>query len=96
VFAILYSGGVEVSVTQLRANLATWLDEVQHGLEITVTDHGRPVARLVPVAAAALIKDLTDRGVLGLPETTVRKRAAGRERVKIVGQIGDISRDEWR
>ena len=44
----LYSEAMDVSVTELRAHLATWLDEVQEGDEITITDHGRPVARLVP------------------------------------------------
>jgi prevent-host-death family protein len=87
---------MEVSVTELRANLATWLGEVRDGGEITVTDHGNPVARIVPVGSSALIKDLTDRGILGLPESTARTRATGRPRVKIVGRIADIPRDEWR
>ncbi len=93
---LLYSNGMDVSITELRANLASWLDEVQDGAEVTVTDRGKPIARIVPAGTAALIKDLTDRGILSPPASTVRTKATGRPRVAIRGEIADLPRDEWR
>ena len=92
----LYSTSVDVSITELRANLATWLAHAQQGVEITVTDRGVPVARIMPVGSSALVKDLTDRGVLGLPAPGPRRRATGRRRVAMVGTIDDVPRNEWR
>jgi prevent-host-death family protein len=37
-----------VGVTQLKARLSEYLARVKAGEEVVVTDHGRPVAKLVP------------------------------------------------
>ena len=37
------------TVTDLKARLSAWLDTVRAGNEVVVTDHGHPVARLVPI-----------------------------------------------
>lgn len=85
-----------MSVTELRANLATWLDRVQQGAEVTVTDRGAPIARLVPAGTSQLIHDLAERGVLGRPLRSARTKATGRPRVTMIGEVADIPRDEWR
>jgi prevent-host-death family protein len=36
-------------VREARQNLSALLDEVKKGREIVITEHGRPVAKLVPV-----------------------------------------------
>ena len=38
-----------VGVRELRQNLSRYLDAVKAGEDLVVTEHGRPVARLVPV-----------------------------------------------
>ena len=38
------------SVSVLKARLSEYLDKVKNGAEVFITDHGRPVARLVPLA----------------------------------------------
>lgn len=38
-----------IGVAELKDNLSRHLREVEGGQEIEVTDHGRPVARIVPV-----------------------------------------------
>ncbi len=43
----------EVGVRELRNGLSRWLALVQAGEEVTVTDRGRPVARIVPAATPA-------------------------------------------
>jgi prevent-host-death family protein len=40
-----------VGVRELRQNLSKYLDRVKAGEDLIVTEHGREVARLVPVAA---------------------------------------------
>lgn len=37
-----------VNVTELRQHLPTYLKLVQAGQEFSITQHGRPVARIVP------------------------------------------------
>jgi prevent-host-death family protein len=37
-----------VGVRELRQNLSVYLDRVKEGESLEVTEHGRPVARLVP------------------------------------------------
>jgi prevent-host-death family protein len=41
-----------VGVRELRQNLSRYLDRVKRGEGLTVTEHGRVVARLVPARAA--------------------------------------------
>lgn len=43
------SSGPWVGIKDLRDGLSRYLDRVRNGGTITVTDHGRPVARIVPV-----------------------------------------------
>jgi len=44
-------GKVHVGVRELRQNLSVYLDRVKAGESLTVTEHGRVVARLVPASA---------------------------------------------
>lgn len=39
------------SISEAKATLSALLDRVRAGEEVTITDRGRPVARLVPVSA---------------------------------------------
>jgi prevent-host-death family protein len=41
---------MKAGVAELKARLSRYLDRVKAGEEVLVTDHGRPVARIVPVA----------------------------------------------
>jgi|tagenome__1003787_1003787.scaffolds.fasta_scaffold18905549_1 prevent-host-death family protein len=41
----------KVGVRELRQNLSRYLDRVRAGESLTVTEHGRVVARLVPAGA---------------------------------------------
>lgn len=41
---------VEVSVSELRQDIAAWLDRVRAGEELSVTVRGEVVARVVPVS----------------------------------------------
>lgn len=58
-----------VNITELRQHLPEYLRQVQGGAEIVVTQHGRPVARIVPnrepdVREAALRRLAALRGTM--------------------------------
>ena len=55
---------VEVGVRELRASLSSWLDRVQAGDEVIVTDRGKPVARLAPITARGRREQLIAEGRL--------------------------------
>jgi prevent-host-death family protein len=40
---------MEIGIRELRDGLSRHLDVVREGGTITVTDHGKPIARIVPV-----------------------------------------------
>jgi prevent-host-death family protein len=44
-----YNGSVEVGIRELRAGLSRFVKRVEAGDEIVITDHGKPVARIVPI-----------------------------------------------
>jgi len=56
---------VKVGVRELRENLASWLDRVQAGDEVIVTERGRPVALDARMDEYALARLLHDREPLG-------------------------------
>lgn len=43
---------------ELKASLSRYLDEVREGAEVVVTDHGHPVARLVPIQGQTAMERL--------------------------------------
>ncbi len=58
-----------VGVAELKAALSSYLARVREGETVTVTDHGRPVARLVPIppseeSADERLQALERRGLL--------------------------------
>jgi len=57
-----------IGVRQLQQNAAAALKRVRHGEQIEVTDRGRPVAMLVPVAARNVLDALEAAGRLARAE----------------------------
>lgn len=54
-----------VGVAQLKARLSEYLARVRAGDEIVVTDHGRPVARIVPAGGSDdSLADLERQGLV--------------------------------
>ncbi len=54
---------VSVGVRELRGNLREFLDRVQAGEEVIVTEHGKPVARIVPPQGSRL-DELIAQGIV--------------------------------
>ena len=55
---------VKVGVRELRAGLSGWLDRVQAGDEVVVTERGKPVARLVPMQHRSRLQELIEQGTV--------------------------------
>lgn len=91
----LATSRAEVGVRDLKNNLSRYLDRVQHGEEIIVTAHGRPVARLSAVdhpndRLAALIAS----GAVRPPRSRQRQRPA--RRIKPKGSVSDLVAEQRR
>ena len=65
----------EVGVYEAKTRLTALLDRVEHGEQFTITRHGKPIARLIPVTltsreqrrqAIASIKELRKGQTLGV------------------------------
>lgn len=53
---------MDVGIRDLRDNLSRHLAEVRSGHTVTVTDHGQPVARIVPVGRPTRLEQLRAEG----------------------------------
>jgi prevent-host-death family protein len=74
-----------VGVAKLKASLSAYLAQVKSGRELIVTEHGRPIARLVPIRAEhadeeAHLADLERRGILRRGRGNLLEELAGMER----------------
>ena len=58
---------VTIGVRELRQNASRYLRKVEQGEIFEVTDHGRPVARLVPIKAKDRLEELISQGRLVPP-----------------------------
>jgi prevent-host-death family protein len=86
----MYSYRMDVGITTLRADLATWIDRARQGEEIVVTERGVPVARLVGVGSAPLLDELTRRGVINPPLDASRRSARSVRRVPSSESVSDL------
>jgi len=68
----------EAGIRDLRDHLSRYLERVQAGEELTVTDRGRPVARLVPVDSANTFDRLVAEGLVVPAATRGRSRPTTR------------------
>jgi len=90
----MYNCHVEVTVSALRAELASWLARVRAGEEVVITERGTPIVRLLSVESAPLIEDLTTKGVLSKPARTQRTSARRSNRVRARGSVADLVSDQ--
>lgn len=87
---------MDVAISTLRAELATWVDRARAGEEIVVTDRGTPVARLLGVQTTPLLEQLTERGVLGRPRRRDRPAARRADRVPARTSVSELVGEQRR
>ena len=85
---------MEAGVRELRDHLSRYLEVVRDGQEVTVTDHGKAVARLVPLDVPRAIDRLIAEGVIS-PAQRVKRPRAGR-RVHAQDTASDLVADQRR
>lgn len=78
---------MDVGVRELRDGLSRHLASVREGHTITVTDHGRPVARIVPVGTPTTLERLIAEGRVTPGRHRRKPRAAP---VKTSGTVSDL------
>ena len=72
-----------VGIRTLKNQLSRFVDRVRRGQEITVTDRGAAVARLVPADARRVLDDLVAEGIVKLAP---RRRRPARARIRLRGR----------
>lgn len=85
---------MEAGIRDLRDHLSRYLDMVRAGEEVTVTDHGKAVARLVPLDRPRQLDVLIAEGLV-TPARAV-KRPRGDAPIKARGTVSDLLADERR
>lgn len=84
---------MNVGVRELRDSLSRQLAEVRSGRVVTVTDHGRPIARIVPVGRLTRLEQLRSEG--RVQAARARKRPAP-EPVRSSGTVSDLIGEQRR
>lgn len=84
----------EVGIRELRDNLSRFLDDVQAGRELIVTDRGRPVARIVGTSGESWLDELVAAGIVTLPERELDLSSFGR--VHAEGDLMEFVFDQRR
>ncbi len=85
---------MEAGVKELRDNLSRYLSVVREGQEVTVTDHGKAVARLVPLDQPRLIDRLISEGLVSPP--VHQKRLRTLPNVTGTGTVSDLVAEQRR
>lgn len=82
-----------VGVRELRDALSRHLAGVREGRSVIVTDHGRPIARIVPYEAASPLERMIAEGVARPP---LRPRAALPDPIRAAGTVSDLIAEQRR
>ena len=81
---------MEVAISELRANLKTFIDRARAGERIVVTDRGQPVARLGPAEEESLLDRLEREGVVTRAKAKKRPIARRGDGVKATAPVADV------
>jgi prevent-host-death family protein len=79
---------MDVGIRELRAGLSRFVERVKQGEEIVVTEHGRPVARIVPMNGERKIDRLIREGVVIPARSSTGWRPE--KLVPVKGSVSDI------
>ena len=78
-----------VGIRDLRDHLSQYLEMVKGGVSVSVTDHGRVIAAIVPMTFSQHTLDLAAKGLVRLP-TLPPGRATDFPKVKVEGGTDDL------
>ncbi|MEI2775610.1 MAG: type II toxin-antitoxin system prevent-host-death family antitoxin [Tetrasphaera sp.] len=78
---------MDIGVRELRDGLSRHLAFVRAGHTITVTDHGRPVARIVPVGVPSRLEQLIAEGKV---TPAARRKSSRPQPIKTTATVSDL------
>lgn len=81
---------MEVAISELRANLKSYVERARDGERVVVTERGVPVARLGPADEESLLDRLEREGVLTRAKTKKRPIARKGTRIRADGPVADL------
>lgn len=84
---------MNVGVRELRDGLSRHLAEVRGGRTLTVTDHGRAIARIVPVDRLTRLERLVAEGRV---QSAQRPKEDALEPLLTQGTVSDLVADQRR
>ncbi|MBB2891677.1 type II toxin-antitoxin system Phd/YefM family antitoxin [Flexivirga oryzae] len=84
---------MDIGVRELRDGLSRHLASVREGHTITVTDHGRPVARIVPIGVPTKLEQLVSDGKV---TPAVRRKGPRPAPIKTAAAVSDLVDDQRR
>jgi prevent-host-death family protein len=84
---------MEIGIRELRDHLSKHLASVRSGRTVTITDHGQPVARIVPVGRLTRLEQLRAEGRVRRAD---RPKGPAPEPVASVGIVSDLIDDQRR
>ena len=84
---------MQVGVRELRDGLSKHLADVRAGHIVTVTDHGRPIARIVPVERPSRLEQLVAEGKV---KPAGRSKQAAPRPVAAQGEVSDLIDEQRR
>lgn len=83
----------EVGVRELRDHLSRYLEQVQAGGEVIVTERGRAIARVVPINGERTIDKLIRQGLVTPARQRHRRRPVP---LHAKGPVSDLVADQRR
>lgn len=83
----------EVGVRELRDHLSRYLEHVQAGEEVIVTERGRAIARVVPIGAERTIDRLIREGLVTPPRQRTRRLPTP---LQSTGAVSDLVAEQRR
>ena len=78
---------MEIGIRELRDRLSKHLAQVRDGRTITVTDHGQPIARIVPVDVPTRLERLRAEGLV---TPARRRKELAPDPVAAAGPVSDL------
>ncbi len=84
----------EAGIRELRDHLSQYLDRVRAGEELTVTDRGTAIARLMPIKWPRPFDRLVAEGLIQRAPQSRRERQ--RTRPRMAGTVSDLVADQRR
>lgn len=85
---------MDIGIRELRDGLSRHLAEVRKGHTLTVTDHGKPIAMIVPVQQPTTLEQLIAKGVVRPARSRQRKPLP--EPIEASGSVSDLVADQRR